>query len=839
MFAKLFSGQMEPCLRNVALACLLTACGAILPAQTRQTGIEILVVDRQGGPIADVRVVIEAGNTVFRDNVTDAEGHIRFLPLAPGTYTVRATKEGFHTVEKSDVDFREAGSGILELTLEPALDRHERIEVAATVDPVQAGALTPNQVSGATLKDIRKPETVADALPLIPGVTRTPAGDLEISGTGEHRSALIVNSADVTDPATGQFGLTVPIDSVESLSVFQTPFLAEYGRFTSGLVSVETHHGGDKWKWEINDPFPDFRIYSWHLRGVRDATPRLNLEGPLIKRKLYFSEGFEFEARNQEVYTLPYPANLTRKQGVNSFAQLDWVSSERNLVTATVHVAPQRLRYVNLDYFNPQPTTPDASTHNYTGTVADHLTLWGGLLENTFSMTRFGAKVWGQGDNEFFVTPGGNRGNYFADRSRDASRVAGLPTYTFPAFNHLGSHGFKIGSYIAESSNEGQLHESPINLLDQAGRLYERVVFTPGRPYEKSDREYAFFGQDHWSLSTRVAADLGIRTESQAVSRSFRVAPRAGIAWVPFANSGTVIRAGFGLFYDRVPLNVYCFDVYPKRLITYFDEFGEISGGPYLFGNALGVVNIHSRWVFHQHVPGDFSPRSGTGSLYLEQTVSQKLKLRVGYMENRAAGLVIMNPTGPDPDTHLGAYELSGDGDSRYKQLEVTARLRPSANHEVFLSYIRSRARGDINDFNRYLGSYPEPIIRPNQTGILPGDLPNRFLAWGLFKLPRGFQIAPIAEYRSGFPYSIFDARQDYVGVPNQQRYRNFLSIDSRFSKDIPVNGKYTVRLSLVTYNLSNHFNPNTLHANTADTAYGIFFGSRGRRYTMDFDVLF
>ncbi len=727
----------------------------------------------------------------------------------------------------------------MELTLEPALARHERVEVSATADPVEQGALTPNQVSGATLKDIRKPETVADALPLVPGVARTPAGDLEISGAGEHRSALIVNSADVTDPATGQFGLTVPIDSVESLSVFQTPFLAEYGRFTSGLVSVETRHGGEQWKWEINDPFPDFRIYSWHLHGVRDATPRLNLEGPILKRKLYFSEGLEYEARNLEIHTLPFPANLTRKQGVNSFAQLDWVQSERNLVTATIHVAPQRLRYANLDYFNPQPATPDAVIHNYTGTIADRLSLWGGLLENTFSVTRFGAQVWGQGNQEFTVTPGGNRGNYFAERNREASRVAGLPTYTFPAFNHLGAHSFKMGSYIAGSANEGELRERPINLLDGAGHLYERMVFSGGHPYEKSDREYAFFGQDHWSISTRVAADLGIRTESQAVSQSFRVAPRAGIAWVPFANSGTVVRAGFGLFYDRVPLNIYCFDLYPKRFITFYDPAGAVTGGPYLFGNALGSVDIHSRWVFHNRVPGDFSPRSGTASLYLEQTVGHKLKLRAGYLENRSAGLVMMNAIGPDPQTRLGAYELSGTGDAHYRQLEITARFRPSADHEIFVSYVRSRARGDLNDFNNYLGSYPQAIVRPNQDGTLPGDLPKRFLAWGLFKFPRGIQVAPIAEYRSGFPYTVFDARQNYVGMPNQQRYGNFLSLDSRFSKDIPVTQKYTVRLSLVTYNLTNHFNPNTLHANTADAAYGIFFGSRGRRYTMDFDVLF
>jgi hypothetical protein len=41
----------------------------------------------------------------------------------------------------------------------------------------------------------------------------------------------VVNSADVTDPATGQFGLTVPIDSVQAIDFYQTPFLAEFGRF--------------------------------------------------------------------------------------------------------------------------------------------------------------------------------------------------------------------------------------------------------------------------------------------------------------------------------------------------------------------------------------------------------------------------------------------------------------------------------------------------------------------------------------------------------------------------------------------------------------------------------
>ena len=46
--------------------------------------------------------------------------------------------------------------------------------------------------------------------------------------------------------------------------------------------------------------------------------------------------------------------------------------------------APQRLGFVNMNYFNPQETTPDASTHNYTSTVSDKLTI-GQLMALRFS----------------------------------------------------------------------------------------------------------------------------------------------------------------------------------------------------------------------------------------------------------------------------------------------------------------------------------------------------------------------------------------------------------------------------------------------------------------------
>src|SRR5262249_25946809 len=89
-----------------------------------------------------------------------------------------------------------------------------------------------------------KPAEAADALPLVPGVIRSPQGEIKISGSGENRSAFIVNSADVTDPATGQFGMTVTFDSVQSINVFNTPYLAQYGRFTAGVGFGETKDRG-------------------------------------------------------------------------------------------------------------------------------------------------------------------------------------------------------------------------------------------------------------------------------------------------------------------------------------------------------------------------------------------------------------------------------------------------------------------------------------------------------------------------------------------------------------------------------------------------------------------
>jgi len=150
------------------------------------------------------------------------------------------------------------------------------------------------------------------------------------------------------------------------------------------------------------------------------------------------------------------------------------------------------------------------------------------------------------------------------------------------------------------------------------------------------------FGQDHWLLSPHFALDAGLRTESQELTETLQLAPRAGFAWTPFSQRGPVIRAGAGLFFDRVPLDVFSFAQYPARVVTTFNTAGTMIGGPITYVNALGEVDARNPYLFHEKVPGNFSPRSSTWSFQVEQNVSSALKMKVAYVQNISAGLIVL-----------------------------------------------------------------------------------------------------------------------------------------------------------------------------------------------------
>ena len=828
----------------VFLSPLLLAFLLSFAVFAQSSTIKILTVDEAGKPLVTVKVELKKAGVVVSTATTNEKGETQFTNVSPGTYEIVTSRDGLEPRRKNDVVVTAETPQEFEFLLVPKVNISDSVNItatAATVNPVEQGASTSTDLGRKQVNNTAlRPHTVAEALPLVPGVVRDEQGQLKINGSGENRSALLVNSMDVTDPATGQFGLTVPVDSVETVNVYKSPFLAQYGRFTAGVVAVETRRGGDKWNFELNDPLPEFRYLGGSLRGLKDATPRVTFNGPLIKNKLYFSQGIEYAIKKHRVLSLPFPNNETVNESVNSFTQLDYIGLANHSLTGTMHIAPRHSKFFNLDYFNRRPVTPNFAAKDYTGTIQDRWTLGTSLLESTIAIKSAKQDVWGQGQQEMFLTPTGNTGNYFNEQDRKSNRIEWMEIFSLHPLKKFGVHNFKLGTDLTRTRNQGNFTARPVNILDTAGQLLKRIEFIHGHPYDRKDLEVATFGQDHWVITQNFALDYGLRVEHQSITNTLRYAPRGGFAWTPFGNQKTVLRGGYGLFYDRVPLNIYSFSTYPDQVITTYGANGVITDGPRRFYNLTDEAEAR-RPVFvrgRKNIIGNFAPYTATATFEIEQPITSRFRLRANFQKSNSSGLIIVTPKiveGRD------ALVLGSGGKSRYQQFELTSRVDLKDGQQLFFSYVHSRARGDINEFNNYLGSFPYPIVRTNQYSNLPGDLPHRFLAWGMVKLPKQIYWSPLVEMRSGFPYVVVDAQQNYVGVPNADNYRfpKFFSFDSRLRKDFKVNDKYSLRVSVSGFNLTNHFNPPSLHNNNADPQFGLFFGQNKRRIRLDFDVIF
>jgi hypothetical protein len=333
-----------------------------------------------------------------------------------------------------------------------------------------------------------------------------------------------------------------------------------------------------------------------------------------------------------------------------------------------------------------------------------------------------------------------------------------------------------------------------------------------GRPYRLSDDEVAVFLQDGWEPVPGVRLDAGVRGDWQRLSGPLRIAPRAGVAWMPSETARTVLRGGFGWFYDRVPPIVYAFPYYPMRAGA-ANVLEQVHSGPLVFGRS------------------GFAPHSRTATIEADQPLEEWLVLHAGHRETWSSGQLVVRP---------GANRLaiSGDGVSRVRQTELTAKLSWYAEQDWNISYVHSSGSGTLEPFLRAVGDFPAPVIRPAIDAPLPDVVPHRFLSWGVFPLRHGLRFSPMIEWRTGFPYSALDLQQQYAGVPNTRYLPPFFSFDWRISKDIPVRG-HKVRLSFSMFNTTNHGNFDAVRLNVADPQFGEFLGLRSRRFRLDFDWLY
>ncbi len=768
---------------------------------------------------------------------TDDAGHYEFKGLKAGKYTISVNQQGFKPVTKA-VSVAPGQAAVQDIALElEAVTEKVEVKEQTQVISTESVANPEATVTHRELVALPTPEEkIREVIPITPGVIKTQDGKLTFKGADENQSLFLVNSAQTADPVTGSFSIAVPTDAVQSFAVYKTPYNAALGSFSGGLTTIETKPPAEKWNFYIKNFVPSILGKNGSMVGIAQATPGVDFGGPLIAGKLFFSEVFQYDMKKTTVRGLPWPDDITKKQGFNSFTTLEFVLSPKQVVTLTVNAFPLRQQRVGINALVPEPASNDLNQKGIATHLSDKYQLDSGAIFSVISQyTRFDSNAHGEGLDDMLIRPQGWGGNFFNQWSRRGKQFQLLPSYQFAEKHWLGKHEIHVGVDVNYRSYAGVNTANPIQLLEQDGTLDEQINFLPTTAQNTSDTAVAEFVQDHWILNSHWTVDAGARLSSETSGWSAAFAPRVAIAYSPNKDGKTVIRAGAGLFYSMLPLLAADFDVNPTRVVSQFDPTGQLLGPPVTYANAyVGGVNPLTTGILPQG-PGT-TPRNFTWSLEADRELRRNVVLRVGYIDSHTTYLFVINPfTGaPGANSFLG---LTNTGSSHYREVESTVRFTVHQNNEVNASYIWSRTRGDLNNLSDVMIPFLQPVIRPNVYGILPSDVPQRVVTWGVFSLPKKFTFSPILDVHSGYSYSNVDVLQNYVGTPNGQRFATYLSLDVKIYRVFQVpflgakSGKiHHIRLGFYSLNVTNHGNFNAVYNNVTAPNFGQFVGFLDRR---------
>jgi len=766
--------------------------------------------DRSYVPGAKVLV----SGPVMADTETDAAGKYVFAGLLPGSYEVEASFSELTSYQAVTVEPNRIAMASLQL--KPP-EMKSTINVAAKDERV-GGPSPSSTINGKIVQDAPNiDEQFESLLPLVPGVVRGPDGRLNLKGTRSTQSGALLNSANATDPATGSSAISLPIDVVSSVEVISNPYDPQYGRLTGAVAETDTKTGNyEGYHFTIQNVLPRWRERGGSIVGIGAATPRLTLTGPLIKDKVALTESFEYRFLRTPVNSLPPLQRDTKLEGFNSYSQLDFNLSPKQTATVALAVYPQKLDFLGLNTFTPQPSTADFHQRGYQMDAQDRYLVGGSaFLTSQISYKRYDVDTTAQSNLPYELLVDTTEGGYFNRQARRATRLDWRESYNFAPKQWLGSHELKVGIDYAYSSFHGLQTFLPVELIGDSGAPIERIAFTQPGYFDTNQNEIAWWVADQWSPWQRLTFNAGVRVDRDTITSSTHAAPRAGFLLALTSDGKTLLKGGVGVFYDKVPLILPVFENYPDRTVSLLAPDGQVlSSTSYLNRITGGLQN----------------PRSTSWNLAFERKVFSQLTLRVAYEQRNTTKDFVVSPTS-EPTSPIIA--LSNSGSDSYKEFQVGGRYR-LAQSTLNASYVHSRAYGNLNDPSLFFGTYPQAVIQPDARGRLPFDAPNRFLFWGDLAGPWKLTLIPVLDVHTGFPYSIENQYREYIGQRDSSRFPRFTSCDLQVSRPISIHvgeRRLRMRAGLSVFNLFNHFNPRDVQNDINSTQFGGFFNDAWREY--------
>jgi hypothetical protein len=366
-----------------------------------------------------------------------------------------------------------------------------------------------------------------------------------------------------------------------------------------------------------------------------------------------------------------------------------------------------------------------------------------------------------------------------------------------------GKHSVRLGgggrTELQNSDNRSNF-EGSFEFASLDDYLIQRPLFfrrNEGNPYVAFTQSQFFgFVQEEWRPLPQLNVSLGLRYEAQTGVRDYNnFGPRLGLAWSPGKSRKTVLRSGFGIFFERRSSSLYeqslQFDGRRIRSVIVTDP-----GFPDPLATS-GVAIVLPPSIVSLD-PDLRAPYAMLGGVALERQLAGKTLMVVEYRVQRGVALFrsrnlnapIAGP-GLRPRAEVGNLNQFESSASSFEQaISVTVRGRWKAG-DFSTQYRYQRAFSDTEEADFLPANNFD--LRP-EWGRSDNDRRHRFRLSGTFQLPHGFRSGLMASLSTGAPFDIItgsDDNQDTVindrpsGLSrNSGEGPGFASVDIRLGRE-------------------------------------------------------
>jgi hypothetical protein len=781
-------------------------------AQPNGGAIRGVLTDDSGG-VVPAAVVTLSGNGVQKTTQSQGDGSYSFTGLTPGQYTVRATVPGFAIFEQQ-VKLT-TGAVTLPIQLRVTADKQE---VTVNADAGPAVSVEPdNNATALVLKgdDLAAlpddPDDLADALQALAGPAAGPSGG-QIFVDGFSGGNLPPKES-IREIRVNQNPFSAEFDRLGygRIEILTKPGSDRY----RGTLFLNESNGifNSRNPFVTNKPDYSNRMFGGNFGGPLgkrasfffDFNRRQIDDNAIIVAKYLDPTTLLERDINQAVVT-PNTRN-------NIAPRIDYQLSKNHTLVGRMEYNWNSRQNTGIGGLNlPAPFAPDMAFNSNGRSVNVMLTETAILSTSVINETRL--QFFNSHSQSFgnllptidvagaFVAGGNNEGNTF-----NRSTHVELQNYTSIAHNRhtirFGVRARRMGTIVdspagyggtfsffggvapvLDANNNPTSATEQITSLEQYRRtlLFQRLGYTPlqirelgggasqfnitgGNPYASIVQYDAGpFIQDDWRVRPNFTLSLGLRYEIQTnVSDYHDIAPRIGFAWAPGnAKNGrqkTVIRGGFGMFYERIGANL----TMRTFQLNGVNQLRYVVQNPDFYPNVPDLSTLSARQnSIYQMSPDLHAPVTIQSAIGVERQLPRNTTFALTYTNTRGThDLQTVNINTPLPGTlDLRPYGATAGNLFLY---ESGGRM----NQHIVIANFNTRFSRNVSLMGNYSLTYakdlpgtPSNPYNFNQDwGRSSLDRRHRFQLIGTVSAPWGLRLSPFVTVQSGSPYDVLTGR--------------------------------------------------------------------------------